>query len=100
MAKNWKRAHDAVLLQCAALQAKLNIVAIASHDQSVSLVHEREQRRVAENNLSLACSHMEAAADQLLTRDACSTAALLRREADRLCPFKAMAVTSAKDEQR
>ncbi len=92
MAKNWKRAHDAVNLQCAALNAKVQSIAIVSHDQGLTIDRLREQLRNTESNLSLACNHMSAAADQLLVRDALPTANLLRREAERLYPFKAMGV--------
>ncbi len=100
MAKNWKKAHDALQSRHDFLQAKVNVIATASHDQGLALDRLREQLRNTESNLSLACNHMSAAADQLLVRDAPATANLLRREAERLYPFKAMGVNAAKEERR
>lgn len=100
MAKNWKKAHDAVTAQTVALNAKLQNIAVVSHDQGLTIDRLREQLRATESNLSLACNHMRAAADQLLTRNAVSTAELLSREAERLYPFKAMGVNGAKEERR
>lgn len=93
MAKNWKRAHDN-------LKAELDLLTVQFSESQFSLKIALTDRDAAEKRASLACAHMEAAAEQFVARNVPSTAALLRREADRLYPYrKTMALTNTKTEE-
>lgn len=77
MAKNWKRAHDALKLQADDLALQL---AQAKEAEKLS----RDDRADAMKRLGLACAHLRANSDHFHALNIPATARLIRDEANRL----------------